>query len=152
MFLGSSGCRATAAPYRSQPRVTLLACIFKRLNPIGSDAHNAAERHCFNRCRPQDRISFRLSRRTAIISDMICWHIAHVVLGAMRLRLSRGAERPAPRTPSGGRTPAAFFFRGRSLPLPRTPSASVFHSSVALRRVRRLGARLGVIFRVAIRR
>lgn len=83
---------------------------------------------------------------------MICWRIAHVVLGAMRLRLSRGSERPDPRTPSGGRTPAAFFFRGRSLPLPRAPSASVFHSSVALRRVRRLGARLGALGRVAIRR
>lgn len=83
---------------------------------------------------------------------MICWRIARVVLGAMRLRLSRGAERPAPRTPSGGRTPAAFFFGGRSLPLPQTPSASVFHSLVAVRRVGRLGVRLGVLGRVAIRR
>ena len=33
----------------------------------------------------------------------------HVVLGATRLRLSRWAERPAPRTPSGDSTAVAFF-------------------------------------------
>lgn len=33
----------------------------------------------------------------------------HVVLGASHLRLSRWAERPAPRTPSGGGTAATFF-------------------------------------------
>ena len=83
---------------------------------------------------------------------MICWRSAGVVLAAKRLRLSRGPERPVPRTPSGGRTPAAFFFRGRSLPLPRAPSASVFHSLVAVRRVGRLGARLGASGCVAKRR
>lgn len=74
------------------------------------------------------------------------------MLAAKRLRLSRGPERPVPRTPSGGRTPAAFFFGGFSLATPQTPLPSVFHSLVAVRRVGRLGARVGISGRVAIRR
>lgn len=54
-----------------------------------------------------------------------------VVLGATRLRLSRWAERPAPRTPSGDGTAAAIFFGGRSLPPLQTSPASVFHGIVS---------------------
>lgn len=55
----------------------------------------------------------------------------HVVLGATRLRLSRWAERPAPRTPSGGGTAAAIFFGGFSLATPQPPLPSVFHGIVS---------------------
>ena len=90
---------------------------------------------------------------------MICWRSARVVLGAMRLCLSRGAERPAPRTPSGARTPGAFFFGGAHCRSP-VPLRLVFFIvrlpcggwGVWVLRVGRLGARLGVIFRVAKRR
>lgn len=47
------------------------------------------------------------------------------VLGASPLRLSRGAERPAPRTPSGGGTAAAFFL-GPLIAAPQTPGLVFF--------------------------
>ena len=48
------------------------------------------------------------------------------VLGASLLRPSRWAERPAPRTPSGGRTSAPFFFLGGLHCQPPIPPWLVF--------------------------
>lgn len=47
------------------------------------------------------------------------------MLGASLLRPSRGAERPAPRTPSGGGTAAAFFL-GPLIAAPHTPRLVFF--------------------------
>lgn len=47
------------------------------------------------------------------------------MLGAPRLRPSRWAERPAPRTPSGGGTAAAFFL-GPLIAAPHTPGLVFF--------------------------
>lgn len=47
------------------------------------------------------------------------------MLGAPPLRPSRWAERPAPRTPSGGGTAAAFFL-GPLIAAPHTPGLVFF--------------------------
>ena len=111
-----SALRATPSPYRSMARVTFASGSFAAW----------LYRPCFNRCPAKAGISYRLARRVSAQKR----RTIPLLVSCSRLtalRPSRGAERPAPRTPSGGRTPAAIFFGGSSLPAPHTPLASVFH-------------------------
>ena len=111
-----SALQATPSPYRSMARVTLASGSFARW----------LYRPSFNRCPAKAGISYRLSRRGSALTR----RGIPMLVSCSRLtvlRPSRGAERPAPRTPSGGRTPTAIFFWGASLPAPLIPLASVFH-------------------------